>query len=49
MCLAFIMDMLVWKAASRIDMNPEDEDLPAPDAAPLAPLPAPAPASDTQL
>ncbi|XP_049873359.1 solute carrier organic anion transporter family member 74D-like isoform X2 [Pectinophora gossypiella] len=41
MFLAFIMDMLVWSKAGRIDMNPGD---PAPDHAPLRPKP-----NDTQL
>ncbi|CAK1601666.1 unnamed protein product [Parnassius mnemosyne] len=42
MFLAFIMDLLVWSKAGRIDMNPAE---PAPDAAPLA---ARSP-TDTQL
>ncbi|KAM3958979.1 solute carrier organic anion transporter family member 74D-like [Aphomia sociella] len=45
MFLAFIMDLLVWSKAGRIDMNPGDAPrppaLPASDAAPLRP--------DTQL
>uniref|UniRef100_A0A2A4J4A2 Solute carrier organic anion transporter family member n=2 Tax=Heliothis virescens TaxID=7102 RepID=A0A2A4J4A2_HELVI len=47
MFLAFIMDLLVWSKAGRIDMNPaECPALPAaPDAAPLAPAARP----DTQL
>ncbi|XP_068626650.1 solute carrier organic anion transporter family member 74D-like [Battus philenor] len=43
MFLAFIMDMLVWSKAGRIDMNPGE---PAPDAAPLARARTP---TDTQL
>ncbi|XP_039760790.1 solute carrier organic anion transporter family member 74D-like [Pararge aegeria] len=41
MFLAFIMDMLVWSKAGRIDMNPADR---APDATPLPTAP-----SDTPL
>ncbi|GBP29069.1 Solute carrier organic anion transporter family member 5A1 [Eumeta japonica] len=52
MFLAFIMDMLVWSKAGRIDMNPAEREY-SPDAAPLAPSapPASVPArpSDTQL
>ncbi|CAH2049979.1 unnamed protein product, partial [Iphiclides podalirius] len=44
MFLAFIMDMLVWSKAGRIDMNPAEPA--APDAAPLAARAAP---TDTQL
>lgn len=36
MFLAFIMDMLVWSKAGRIDMNPS-EGVPPPRAAPLPP------------
>ena len=36
MFLAFIMDLLVWSKAGRIDMNPADACPAAPDAAPLA-------------
>ncbi|KAJ8735297.1 hypothetical protein PYW07_006917 [Mythimna separata] len=46
MFLAFIMDLLVWSKAGRIDMNPADA-CPAPDAAPLAVQARTAP--DTQL
>lgn len=49
MFLAFIMDLLVWSKADRIDMNPVEAC--SPDAEPFAPRPpAPAPApGDTQL
>lgn len=46
MGLAFIMDLLVWSKAGRIDMNPADT-CPTPDAAPLALRPANP--DDTQL
>ncbi|CAB3239661.1 unnamed protein product [Arctia plantaginis] len=58
MFLAFIMDLLVWSKAGRIDMNPAEAC--SPDAEPFAPrpappapapalAPAPVPPGDTQL
>ncbi|XP_075992530.1 solute carrier organic anion transporter family member 74D-like isoform X2 [Anticarsia gemmatalis] len=61
MFLAFVMDMLVWSKAGRIDMNPADvcppdaepfaaRALPAPaPPAPLSPLSPLSPPGDTQL
>lgn len=51
MFLAFIMDMLVWSKAGRIDMNPGDAPAhePAPDAAPLAVAVGDVKSPDTQL
>lgn len=47
MFLAFIMDMLVWSKAGRIDMNPAE--VCPPDAEPFARPALPSPATDTQL